>query len=183
MRKIFFGCFLLISMACKSQQYVLKDFSDSMRNVDKGHIGKSFPDFNVTDMDGKYFSDSLLNGKITLINFWFKSCRPCIAEFKRLNEIFEKFRNNKLFNFISFTFEDTSAIKGIVKTYSLKFPVISISEVECHRLNFGAGFPTNIFVDKYGKIAFFKSGGALEVSNASQEIDSTILPKLYELLN
>src|SRR5665647_817950 len=110
MRTLIFFCFLLLSISCRSQQYVLKDFSDSLQNIDKGHIEKSFPNFKARDMNGKYFSDSLLIGKITLINFWFENCRPCIAEFKRLNEIFEKFHYNKVFNFITFTFENYSTI-------------------------------------------------------------------------
>ncbi len=183
MRILIIFWLLSLSTTCRSQKFIMKDLSDSMNNVYKAHIGKSFPDFKARDINGKYFSDSLLRGKITLINLWFEGCRPCIAEFKRLNEIFEQFHFNKLFNFITFTFDDYSKINESIRKYSLKFPVIPISEIECHRLNFGAGFPTNIIVNKDGKIAFFKAGGALDVADASQEIDSTILPELSELLN
>ena len=183
MRILIVFCLLLLSIACRSQQFILKDYGDSMHNVDKGHLEKTFPHFGASDMKGKYFSDSLLIGNITLINLWFENCAPCIAEFKRLNEIFEKFQNNKFFNFITFMFENDSRINEIVKRYSLNFPVIPISEEECHRLNFGSGFSTNIIVDKDGRVFFFKSGGAIQAANASQEIDSTILPKLSQLLD
>lgn len=182
MRILIFFSLLLLSISGSSQQYVSNDFIDSLHNVEKGHIGKSFPHFKTKGIDGKYFSDSLLIGKITLINFWFEGCHPCVAEFESLNKIFKEFRNNKLFNFITFTFDGTASIMESIKKYSLQFPIFAITEPECHRLNFGSGFPTNIIVDKEGKIAFFKSGGATEVINASQEIDSTILPMLSQLL-
>jgi peroxiredoxin len=183
MRNLIIFWFLSLSTTCKSQKFVMKDYSDSMHSVYKSHIGKSFPDFKARDINGKYFSDSLLRGKITLINLWFEGCRPCIAEFKRLNEIFANFQNNKLFNFITFTFDDYSKINESITKYSLKFPVIHISEIECHRLNFGAGFPTNIIVDKDGKVAFYNAGGPLYAADASKEIDSTILPELSKLIN
>jgi len=182
MRLLILFTFLLLSTACFSQQYVSSNFFDSLRNVEKGHVGKSFPVFTAKDINGKYLSDSSLLGKITLINFWFEGCHPCVAEFAALNEIFEKFHNNKLFNFITFTFESPASIVEIIKKYSLKFPIVSISEQECHWLNFGSGFPANIIVNKQGKVAFFKSGGPTEVAIASQEIDSTILPELSQLL-
>lgn len=187
MRKIYiliFVCHLCcLSTLGFGQQYVSKNYVDSMNIVEKGHIKKEFPHFKIKDITGKYFSDSDLMGKITLINFWFESCHPCVAEFKSLNEIFEKFENNKLFRFITFTFEQPSSINEIIKKYSLKFPIITISQNECYRLNFRSGFPTNIIVDKKGKVAFFKSGGAVEIVNATKDIDTTILPKLSELLN
>jgi peroxiredoxin len=175
--------FLFLSFLGESQQHVSKNYVDSLANVQKDYIEKSFPNFNLKDIKGNYFSDSALKGKITLINFWFKNCYPCIAEFRSLNEIFEKFHNNKFFNFITFTFEAPSTINEIIKNYSLKFPIISISHEECYRLNFNSGFPTSIIVDKHGMIAFIKTGGATDVANASRDIDTTILPKLSLLLN
>jgi len=174
---------LLLSTIVKSQHYVSWDFIDSSNKVEQGNIGKNFPAFNAKDINGNTFSNSTLAGKITLINFWFEGCHPCVAEFEALNEIFEKFRNNKLFNFITFTFDDTLTINENLKKYSLRFPIISMSEEECHRLNFGRGFPTNMIVTKDAKVAFIKSGGPTDSKIASEEIDSTLVPKLLQLLN
>ncbi len=182
MRILFFFSLFLLSVSVSGQHYVSDNFIDSLHTVEKGHIGKSFPHFKTIDINGKYFSDSLLIGKVTLINFWFEGCHPCVAEFASLNNIFKQFHNNKLFNFITLTFDGTASIMESIKKYSLQFSIFSVSEEECHKLNFGSGFPTNIIVDKQGKIAFFKSGGAIDAIDASQEIDSTILPKLSQLL-
>ena len=95
----------------------------------------------------------------------------------------KNFHDNKFFSFITFTFESPSDINMIIKKYSLKFPVIHISKQDCYRLNFNSGFPASIIINKQGKVALFKSGGATEVAKVSQDIDSTILPKLVELLD
>ena len=106
---------MFISIACKSQIYVSKSYSDSLDALRKANIGKQFPDFKVTGFDGNNFSNSDLKGKITLINFWFEGCHPCVAEFAALNNLFKKFYGNKSFNFVSFTFEDSSDIKKYLK--------------------------------------------------------------------
>lgn len=174
--------FLFFSIVCKSQQYVSKNFMDSLHRAEQGNLGKHFPNFKEKDINGNTFSDSGLKGKVTLINFWFEGCHPCVAEFPSLNNIYEKFHSNKMFDFISFTFESPEGLKEIISKYSLKFPVVPISEEECHRLNFYDGFPVNIIVDTKGKVAFFKSGGSVETEKASLDIDTTILPELQQLL-
>jgi hypothetical protein len=52
-------------------------------------IGKSLPDFNFKDLNGKYVKLSELIGKPIIINLWFKECIPCIAEMPTLNSIKE----------------------------------------------------------------------------------------------
>ena len=63
MRFVIFCGLLLLSTGCRSQQFVLRDFSDSMQNVDKGHVSKSFPAYKAIDINGRFSSDSLLKGK------------------------------------------------------------------------------------------------------------------------
>ena len=91
MRLLFVSCLLFLSIFGKGQQYVSEGFIDSLHNVEKGYIGKNFANFNLEDISGNFFSDSGFKEKITLVNFWFESCLPCVAEFIPLNQIFEKF--------------------------------------------------------------------------------------------
>jgi hypothetical protein len=50
-------CLLLLATTCNSQKFILRDLSDSMNNVNKARIGKSFPAFKARDINGIYFSD------------------------------------------------------------------------------------------------------------------------------
>ena len=73
MRILFSICFLLLSVTGISQRYVSKSFTDSLEALEKSHIGQKFSNFSVKDINGKKISVSDLNGKITLINFWFEA--------------------------------------------------------------------------------------------------------------
>ena len=93
-------------------------------------IGKPYPEFSVF-ANNKEYSNLNLKGKVAFINFWFSTCAPCIAEFDDLNKLFEKFNQNKNFEFISFTFDNQDIIDSIKKKYDIKYTVFSLSGEEC----------------------------------------------------
>ena len=47
-----------------------------------------FSDFSGEDFDGNKVDDSLFSGNaVTVVNFWFTGCKPCVAELSKLNEL------------------------------------------------------------------------------------------------
>lgn len=134
------------------------------------NLGKQYPAFSAISIDGQTIAEKGLIGKVTIINFWFKYCAPCIAEMNELCNLHQKFMKNPAFQFISFTSDSPEEAKESVDTLKLSFPVYPISSPECRRLNFNMGFPTTIIVDKAGKILFLKSGGSLEAEKIAQDI-------------
>lgn len=134
------------------------------------NVGKQFPSFTAITLKGDIVSDKDLLGRVTIFNFWFRYCEPCIAEFDALNGLYQQFRDDKIFQFISFTSDAPEVANTSVIKYKLLFPVCSISEKECFRLNFNQGFPTTIIVDKFGKIALIKTGGSLEKEKIAVDI-------------
>jgi len=134
------------------------------------NLGKQYPAFSATSIDGQTIAEKGLIGKVTIINFWFKYCAPCIAEMNELCNLHKKFMKNPAFQFISFTSDSPEEAKESVDTLKLSFPVYPMSVVECCRLNFSQGYPTTIIVDKAGKILFLKSGGSLEPDKIAQDI-------------
>jgi Thiol-disulfide isomerase and thioredoxins len=134
------------------------------------NLGKQYPAFTATSIDGQTIVDKGLIGKVTIINFWFQYCSPCIAEMNELCNLHQKFMKNPSFQFISFTSDSPEEAKESVEKLKLSFPVYPISSLECHRLNFNQGFPTTIIVDKTGKIIFLKTGGSLEAEKIAQNI-------------
>ena len=56
--------------------------SDESTGVFKGFKGK--------DLDGNDVDDSLFaKNKVTVVNFWFSGCKPCVGELSKLNELNE----------------------------------------------------------------------------------------------
>jgi hypothetical protein len=78
--------------------------------------------------------------------------------------LYDKYKDNPEFQFISITSDPYDQAMLTVKEKDIPYWVCPALREECGRLNLDNGFPTNIIVDKSGKIAFFKTGGSLEES-------------------
>ncbi|MCC6648148.1 MAG: TlpA family protein disulfide reductase [Polyangiaceae bacterium] len=50
---------------------------------------RSLPTFELPDLDGKRVSSAELRGRVTVLNFWTKTCRPCLEEMGSLDELAE----------------------------------------------------------------------------------------------
>ena len=159
---------MLSTQNVSSQNKIIKNNNDSSINYHKYYIerqqkniGKQYSTFNAESLLGVKYTNENLYGKVTLLNFWFEYCEPCIAEFPNLNDLFLKYCNNK-FQLLSFTKDDSDETKLTVNKHNLVFPVICVSEKECYRLNFQSGFPTIIIINPKGQIIYIKSGGELD---------------------
>ena len=52
-----------------------------------------FKGFKGKDLDGNDVDDSLFaKNKVTVVNFWFSGCKPCVGELSKLNELNEKLK-------------------------------------------------------------------------------------------
>lgn len=155
---------------------------DSIENKIKLILGKHFDPFNAKSISGEYFSENKLKGKITLINFWFASCAPCIAEFPEINLLFDKFKKNKKFQMLGVTFETLEAAKEIKKKYQLTYPILLTSYDKCSDLSFKLGYPVTILTDLTGKIIYISVGGRTNQKEIKEKFESEIIPKITEAL-
>ncbi len=54
----------------------------------------SLQDISGVDFDGNEFDGSIFsNNAVTVVNFWFTSCKPCVAELSKLNELNETLKD------------------------------------------------------------------------------------------
>jgi len=144
-------------------------------------IGQPFPKFVAANEECKISNDSLL-GKVVLINFWFEGCHPCLAEFEGLNEIAQILKENKDFEFISFTWDDAETVNRVRENYKLQFKVFSLDIKECNRLNLGSGYPKTMILDKQGKVKFIIGGGSRDSKTAKEYVMSTLLNEIQDEL-
>lgn len=155
---------------------------DSLYNArDIAAIGRVFPAFEVTN-ESETINNSILKGKVVLINFWFEGCQPCRAEMGALNELHQQLKDNKDFEFMSFTWDNAAAIKRVEEKFNLLFKVFHADEEECRRLNQNNGYPTTIVLDRNGKIAGIKSGGFVDSGIAREYVKGKLLGEVDSLL-
>ena len=144
---------------------------------------KAFKDFYGKTSDGKVYTLDSIRGKVSFINFWFEQCTPCITEFGALNDLYSKYKGNKDFQLLAFTFEDTKVVSKVAMKYKLEFPIISLDKDVLYNLMYNLGFPTNMLVDKSNQIFLIKSGGATSIDRAKDDLNALFRTEVEKLLN
>lgn len=184
MRFYIIASILLNSLISFSQtnKEIEQKFLDSLKMGGTYLVGRSMPSFNITSVKGELFTNGNLKGKITFINFWFESCAPCIAEMKSLETLYENFKGDEEFQFLSITYEKKDVVEQVVDKFKLTYPVLLTTTDTCNYLNFRKGFPTTIICDKKGEIIFFTFGGTPDPFGADLYFKTNVYPLLKCLL-
>ena len=89
-----------------------------------------------------------------LINFWATWCAPCIKEMVYLEEFENKYKNNG-FSVISISVDSQksfSQVRSYIKTKKYSFDVFLDPNMQIFKKLNGNLMPTNILVDRNGKI-------------------------------
>ena len=120
-----------------------------------------FRDFSGQDYDGNTVDESLFsNNAVTVVNFWFTGCKPCVAELSKLNELNDAIKSmgGEVVGINTETFDSNKdAIKeaaSILESQGAKYRNLSIdsdSAAGKYASNIMA-FPTTILVDRNGNI-------------------------------
>ena len=69
-------------------------------------------DFTAIDKDGKTVKLSDFKGKKVYINMWASWCGPCMREIPELEKVYQKYKNNKDFVFLSITSPNDAEFKN-----------------------------------------------------------------------
>lgn len=83
-------------------------------------VGYQLPSFTATSMDGSIISDESLLGKVSIINFWFETCPPCLAEMPGLNQVKEKYETADV-NYIAIGRDYKEDIEAFLRRQTLHF--------------------------------------------------------------
>lgn len=135
--------------------------SDNSSQKDSSKDSSPFRDFSGKDFDGNPVDESLFSGNaVTVVNFWFTGCKPCVAELSKLNELNDAVRamGGEVVGINTETFDgNESAIKeaaSVLESQGAKYRNLSIdssSDAGKYASNIMA-FPTTILVDRNGNI-------------------------------
>jgi len=158
------------------------DIVEYLKNFNQCIIGKKAPNFIAKTTDGKTIELNNLKENVVVINFWFISCSPCVAEIPGLNDIAEKYKTDKI-QFIGITRDNEVDLDKFYKT-KVKFNFKTIpNNKNIYNTIFmlQSGFPTTILIDKEGIIRLITSGGRID-KNASDEIKSKLIPYIEKYL-
>ncbi len=132
---------------------------DSMDDTDDS--SEKFPTFEGTDLDGNPVTSELFKeNSVTVVNFWFSTCAPCIAELGELNALNEELKlkggaviginADTIGGDESMIMEARSILEKKGAMYqNIYFPV----ESEAGQLTYSiTAFPTTVVVDRNGRM-------------------------------
>jgi peroxiredoxin len=130
-------------------------YSDSF-GVTKSYIqyfGDTFPVPDLTTINGISITQADVKKKTVIYNFWFVSCRPCVAEIPALNKLAKKYQTDTTL-FIAITFDSESRIKEFLQKRPFDFQIASLPQNEIDKIKKIAFFPFTAIVTKDGKLSF-----------------------------
>ena len=120
-----------------------------------------FQNFSGQDFDGNSVDESLFSANaVTVVNFWFTGCKPCVAELSMLNELNNTLKEmgGEVIGINTETFDgNEAAIKeaaAVLESQGAQYRNISIdsaSDAGKYASDIMA-FPTTILVDRNGNI-------------------------------
>ncbi len=135
--------------------------SDSSNQNNNSDTSSVFSNFSGKDFDGNKVDDSLFSSNaVTVVNFWFTGCKPCVAELSKLNELNDTIKSmgGEVIGINTETFDgNETAIKEaatILESQGAKYRNLSIDS-SCAAGKYASeimAFPTTILVDRNGNI-------------------------------
>ena len=157
--------------------------SDTSTLPDDGSMQK-FPAFEGKDLDGNTVkSDELFSGNaVTVVNFWFTTCNPCVGELGELDALNKELaeKGGSLIGINSFTLD------GDEKAIAEAKEVLAKKGATYQNIYFGSGgdagkfvenvfaYPTTYVVDRNGNIVGDPIVGAITEKNQAETLQKLI---------
>ena len=137
--------------------------SDSSGSTFSGSADSTgvFHGFKGKDLDGNDVDESLFaKNKVTVVNFWFSGCKPCVEELSKLNELNDKLKEmgGEVVGINTDTLDDNQdgikEAKEILKAKGASYKNLTFDSDSTVGKYAGdiMAFPTTVLVDKDGNI-------------------------------
>ena len=143
-----------------------------------------FPSFTGKDLDGNEVkSDDLFSGNaVTVVNFWFTTCGPCVGELGELEKLNKELgeKGGELIGINSFTLDGdeksiTEAKEVLDKNGAYYRNVYFDSDSDAGKFTAGIyAYPTTYVVDRNGNIVGDPIVGAITNKNQMEELQKQI---------
>lgn len=145
---------------------------------------RRIPSFSLPDMKGNQVTSDSLRGKVVVLNFWTKTCGPCLQEMPDIAELAKVVKDRKDVAVVTIsTDEGPDAVKDTLKSVLREEPLFSIlfdPESEIVGGKFGTHlFPETYILDKRGVIRARFDGGRDWDSSAMVELIDELRADTY----
>ena len=145
---------------------------------------EAFPSFEGQDLDGNPVDSATLfsNNAVTVVNFWFTTCKPCVGELPDLEALHQELakKGGAVIGINAFTLDgstkDTNEAKSVLEQQGVTYQNIWFASNSDAGL-FTAGlyaFPTTYVVDRNGRIVGDPIVGAISSDAQMKKLNALI---------
>ena len=149
-----------------------------------GDSAEAFPSFEGQDLDGNPVDSATLfsNNAVTVVNFWFTTCKPCVGELPDLEALHQKLakKGGAVIGINAFTLDSNAKeiedAKSILEQQDVSYQNICFASDSDAGL-FTAGlyaFPTTYVVDRNGRIVGDPIVGAISSDAQMKKLNALI---------
>jgi peroxiredoxin len=144
-------------------------------------IGAALPTFQCTTIRNETIDENYFKNKISIVNFWFEGCAPCVAEIPGFNRLTERYGNDDL-RYLAITLDDRQDLEAFLEEHPWNFDHVSNGKSIIQDVfHCPWGYPTTFLVDQKGVIRKVIIGGMAD-STAVYHIQEQLIPSIDSLL-
>jgi thiol-disulfide isomerase/thioredoxin len=115
----------LLFSGCKGKPTKISEKAKVQLGTLKEHIGEKFELNNILDSSGDPVSLDFKTSEVTIIDFWFKDCPPCLEEMKQFADVLEG--KEKKISIISLSVNQPWIWKPLVTNPTDRFSFLNLS--------------------------------------------------------
>jgi thiol-disulfide isomerase/thioredoxin len=143
--------------------YLIEDVEEYLRMTKKNSmaiVGEAVNLQEIVELSGNKYSLENLIDKVIVLNFWFTSCRPCVAELPELNKLSQEY-NDKDVVFLAPTFNTDDEVNSFLSHKEFHYTILPNARqlISDYRVS---GYPTHIIIDRNSVIRFYQIGAESE---------------------
>lgn len=132
--------------------------------------GAIAPLFKVTDLSGNLVKLKNYAGKVVLLDFFYKSCYPCLLSIPTMNRLYKKYHNQGLEILgLDIYDKDVNELSMFLKNQGVEH-TIALCEKEISASYQVSAYPTFYLINKEGKIVYAKIGYNDNLENVLEEL-------------
>lgn len=117
------------------------------------------PDFTLLSLEDDSISLSDFKGELILMDFFYKSCYPCLLALPTLQSLHEKYENKglRVIGINPYDTKQNDDIDQFLKKRGINYPIL-LDAKDVAKDYHVSGYPTIYLIDQHGKIIFSKVG-------------------------
>jgi len=125
-------------------------------------LGKQVGDFTFGLAKNDTITRDSLKDKVVVFDFWFASCEPCRMTAPLVQQVYEKYKDNKDVSFYAVNVADDSAtveqLEKTLKDWGSTLPLARDMQQQAEKVFSQTGMPCLMVLGKDGRLQYFEAG-------------------------